>query len=115
MQIHELNSFAGTPGASDYLAIDDGSETMKIGAENVGVTTNMTQAEAETGTSTSKRVITPKVLHDAIISIAKTISDTWVDITTPKVNLDTTAASGTTDGDLYAAITALNWQSDVID
>lgn len=28
--------------------------------------------------------------------------------------LDTTAASGTTDGDLYAAITALNWQSDVI-
>lgn len=29
--------------------------------------------------------------------------------------LDTTAASGTTDGDLYAAITALGWQSDVID
>jgi len=28
--------------------------------------------------------------------------------------LDTTAASGTTDGDLYAAITALGWQSDVI-
>ena len=29
--------------------------------------------------------------------------------------LDTTAASGTTDGDLYAAITALGWQSDVIE
>ena len=28
--------------------------------------------------------------------------------------LDTTAASGTTDGDLYAAITALGWESDVI-
>ena len=28
--------------------------------------------------------------------------------------LDTTAASGTTDGDLYAAITALGWQNDVI-
>ena len=28
--------------------------------------------------------------------------------------LDTTAQSGTTDGDLYAAITALGWQSDVI-
>ena len=28
--------------------------------------------------------------------------------------LDTTATSGTTDGDLYTAITALGWQSDVI-
>lgn len=31
-----------------------------------------------------------------------------------KLGFDTTAASGTTDGDLYAAITALGWQSDVI-
>ena len=29
--------------------------------------------------------------------------------------LDTTAASGTTDGDLYAAIVALGWQSEVIE
>ncbi len=29
--------------------------------------------------------------------------------------LDTTAASGTTDGDLYAAITALGWEREVID
>lgn len=32
-----------------------------------------------------------------------------------KVNLDTTAAAGTTDGDLYAAIVALGWESDVIE
>lgn len=38
-----------------------------------------------------------------------------VDMTTPKYNLDTTAASGTTDGDLYAAITALGWEGSVID
>ena len=31
-----------------------------------------------------------------------------------KINLDTSAQSGTVDGDLYAAITALNWQSYVI-
>lgn len=31
-----------------------------------------------------------------------------------KLALDTTAASGTTDGDLYAAITALGWDSEVI-
>ena len=31
------------------------------------------------------------------------------------VELDTTAASGTTDGDLYAAIVALGWENDVIE
>lgn len=30
MQIHELNQFSGTPGAGDWLAIDDGDETSKI-------------------------------------------------------------------------------------
>ena len=32
MQIHELNTFSGTPGASDYLATDDGHDTRKISA-----------------------------------------------------------------------------------
>lgn len=32
-----------------------------------------------------------------------------------KLGLDTSAASGTTDGDLYAAIVALGWQSEVIE
>ena len=31
------------------------------------------------------------------------------------INLDTTASPGTTDGDLYAAIAALGWASDVIE
>lgn len=39
----------------------------------------------------------------------------YVDRTTPEYNLDTTAAAGTTDGDLYAAITALGWESEVLD
>ena len=30
MQIHELNSFTGTPGAGDYLVVDDGLETKKL-------------------------------------------------------------------------------------
>ena len=30
MQIHELNTFSGTPGAGDYLAIDNGEETNKV-------------------------------------------------------------------------------------
>lgn len=32
MQIHELNTYTGTPGNDDYLPIDDGSETRKIAA-----------------------------------------------------------------------------------
>lgn len=32
-----------------------------------------------------------------------------------KLELDATAAAGTTDGDLYAAITALGWESEVIE
>lgn len=38
----------------------------------------------------------------------------FVDKTTPLYDLNTSAAPGTTDGDLYAAIVALGWQSDVI-
>lgn len=33
MQIHELNTFAGTPGADNFLAIDNGSDTGKISGE----------------------------------------------------------------------------------
>lgn len=66
MQIHELNNYTGTPGSTDYLAIDTGEETFKVGANNLGVTTPMTQAEAEAGTVTDPRVITPKVLHDYV-------------------------------------------------
>ena len=64
MQIHELNTFSGTPTSSDYLAIDNSTTTTKIGATGLGVQTAMTTTEATTGTSTSPRVITPKVLHD---------------------------------------------------
>lgn len=114
MQIHELNQFSGTPGSGDYLAIDNGTETMKVGADNLGVTTQMTQAEAEAGSVTESRVIAPNVFKAAVLAIARTISDAWVDMSAAKVNLDTTASSGI-DRDLYAAITALGWASDVIE
>lgn len=35
MQIHELNTFSGTPGANDYFATDNGADTSKISAENL--------------------------------------------------------------------------------
>lgn len=33
MEIHELNTFSGTPGAGDYLATDNGTDTSKISAD----------------------------------------------------------------------------------
>ena len=80
MQIHELNNFAGTPTSTDYLAIDNSTTTTKIGATGLGIQTKMTVSEAETGTSTGSRIITPKVLHDYVDSVVPTVStasDTW--------------------------------------
>ena len=61
MQIHELNTYTGTPGEGDWLAIDDGDETKKVEANNLGVTTPMTEEEITSGTNTQKRVISPAV------------------------------------------------------
>ncbi len=103
MQIHELQTFTGQAGSSDYLAIDNGTLTKKISADNLGVTTQMTQAEAEAGTVTDPRVVSPKVLHDYGVGRKDGL-----------LELDTTAAAGTVDGDLYRAIQALGWESEVI-
>ncbi len=43
------------------------------------------------------------------------MEDSIYDSSDGRISLDTTAASSTTDGALYAAIVALGWQSDVID
>ena len=82
MQIHELPTFTGSPGASDYMPIDDGSITYKVAAQGLGITDEMTQAEAETGTSTSPRVITPAVFNASAASIAQTAVDAGITQTT---------------------------------
>lgn len=35
MEIHELNTFSGTPGANDYLATDNGEDTSKIAITSI--------------------------------------------------------------------------------
>lgn len=35
MQIHELNTFSGTPGGTDYFAVDTGFDTAKISGEKL--------------------------------------------------------------------------------
>ena len=66
MQIHELDTYIGTPSETDFMAVDDGTETFKIPMTNVGVSTEMTIAEAEAGTEPAPRVITPAVLNSFV-------------------------------------------------
>ena len=73
MQIHELNTYSGTPGTGDWLAIDDGSETTKVEANNLGVTTPMTKAEATEGSVTASRVVQPSVFKEAVEAIASVL------------------------------------------
>lgn len=75
MQIHELNTFSGTPSSTDYLAIDDGTETNKVPATSLGVSTQMTQAEAEAGTVTDPRVVSPSVFKASVESLAETVAE----------------------------------------
>lgn len=66
MQIHELDTYTGTPSDSDFLAVDDGTETFKVPMTSVGVSQEMTSAEAEAGTETAPRVISPAVLNSFV-------------------------------------------------
>lgn len=58
--------------------------------------------------------LTSDATHRVVTDAQVTAWNNKVDKTTPLYDLDTTAATGTTDGDLYAAITALSWESEVI-
>ena len=73
MQIHELNTFVGTPGAADYLPIDTGSETCKIAAGELGVSAQMTLAEAKAGSVTESRVVQPSVFKEAVEAITNVL------------------------------------------
>ena len=106
MQIHELDTYIGTPSETDFMAVDDGTETFKIPMPSVGVSTQMTLAEAEAGTETAPRVITPAVLNSFVTA-------NYVDIDTGNIELDASAQSGD-DYDLKTILTTLGWLNDVI-
>lgn len=85
MQIHELPTFTGTPSASDYLAIDSGTTTSKVAGVNMVNPNTLTVAEANTGTSTSSRIVTPKVVHDYVVQdtthITSATKSSWASAT----------------------------------
>ena len=80
----------------------------------------ITDAKIASGTITlGSNTITPLTSEtDPVFSASAASGITSTDISNwnnGKLSLDTSAASGTTDGDLYAAIVALGWENDVIE
>lgn len=55
------------------------------------------------------------VIDEGTLLNAYNLNDQTVNRYTPTMDLDTAAEAGTDDGDLYAAIVALGWQSEVIE
>lgn len=101
MQIHELPTFTGTPGASDYFAVDDGSITSKVAGSDMVNPDAMTVAEATTGTSTAERVITPKVLHDFAVH----------DVQVNSASVVTSGVANIQDSDFLSAATIAKWDA----
>lgn len=89
MQIHELSPFTGTPGPNDFLAIDNGSETTKIGASDLlgdWFGTSNTSAAVAT-----KTVVLPgfKLKTGARIAVKFSNNNT---ATRPSLNVNSTGA-----------------------
>lgn len=79
MQIHELPAIGRALTSTDYLVVDDGTTTYRTPGNAVGVIDEMTEAEAEAGTVTDPRVITPETFNEAVTALATSIAQTLVD------------------------------------
>ena len=89
MQIHKLTAFSGMPSDNDYLAIDNGSETTKVPATNLGITTEMTAAELRDGIVSAPRVVSPEVAALLkVLVIENTVSSLPATINDPKITSD---------------------------
>lgn len=89
--------------ATAYTTLGDSLDASVINATNTVVNAignQVTQNVADISTNATN--ITTNTTDIAILLAGK-------------VDLDTTAAAGTTDGDLYAAIVALGWEAEVIE
>lgn len=90
MQIHELNTFTGTPGEGTFLAIDNGEETRKIAASDLpGGGWYGTSSTA--GSTTAKVVTCPGFVlkEGASIAVKFTNKNT---ATAPTLNVNSTGA-----------------------
>lgn len=72
MQIHELDTYISTPSTTDYLAVDDGTETFKIPMTSVGTTAINVSFDAFT---TLPQVVTNTSITEDMIVIKSELSD----------------------------------------
>ena len=66
MQIHELNTFSGTPGNNNYLAIDDGTDTGKISVTNLLAPVNTRIDNLVSAVTVDSEVIDGRVGADGV-------------------------------------------------
>lgn len=115
-QIHELGSFAGTPGAGDYLAIDDGSTTTKVvmaeAVEALLATKNrLWYGTSSTGASTTaKSASCPGFVLKVGETIAVNFSNTNT-VASPTLNVNSTGAIAIKTISGSAASLAGLWQA----
>lgn len=67
MQIHELNTFQGTPGVADYLPIDTGQETCKIPASAISELSNVLVLSVASFSSLPKTVNDANITSDMVV------------------------------------------------
>ena len=83
MQIHELNSFVGTPSTGDYFAIDNGEETTKLDAS---VLAAIAESVAEPiAQEVAEAVVT---LHDVLVLDIASFSSLPQTITNSNITSD---------------------------
>ena len=142
MQIHELTNTTDL-SSTDYVGVDNGTTTRRfdLGALIASIRNRLTNAETGitnlqtsvsdvqgdvadvqsdiTGLGTrldtaESDIGTLKNRATTAESNITTLQNNKVDMTEPMLNLNTAAASGTDDAELYDAIVALGWENDVI-
>lgn len=96
----------GTVSLTDATAYSVMGDSFDAGVIN-GIDTVVNSIGAQVTTNVSDISTNATNIATNTTNIAKLLAG--------KVDLDTTAAAGTTDGDLYAAIVALGWEAEVIE
>lgn len=88
MRIHELNTYTGTPGEGDWLAIDNGEETTKVEPKKIAPFKNYYGTSSTAASTTTKVVDCPAFVLEtgALLSVKFTNASTATGATYLNVN-----------------------------
>ena len=102
---YNFSEIGSTPTTVSGYGITDAkisSGTITLGSSTITPLTSYTETDPVFGASPAAGIASADITN-------------WNNSYNGKISFDSTAASGTTDGDLYSAIVALGWASDVIE